>query len=266
MDPIATFHRLAPSALMPIRADRAALGTLPAAALQYCEAITSASAFGWYAFPPLTFHVQFDGRDFIWTHDDTEDWFPVRSEHIPDFEERFDGSAPEDMKGCAPPFLTSLPQPGILQIWSGVLVRTRPGWSILVRPPVNLAHSRDYDAYEGIVETDRWFYPLFINIRMTATDRPVCFDRTCPLLQAQPLKRETYDDRDLRSAAFLDGVESMNTQDWNDYRASVGAKGKEHMALPGRYARDVRKRASVGVRPEAQADHRCPFQALSPGE
>ena len=32
MVPIATFHRLAPDALMPMRADRSALGTLPSAA------------------------------------------------------------------------------------------------------------------------------------------------------------------------------------------------------------------------------------------
>lgn len=259
MTPIATFYRLAPDALMPMRADRSALGTIPAAALQYCEAITSASAFGWYAFPPLSFHVQFDGRDFIWTHDDAQSWFPVRSEHIPDFEECFDGSAPDDMKGFAPPFLTALAQPGILQIWSGVMIRTRPGWSILVRPPANIVRSRDYDPYEGIIETDRWFYPLFINIRIAAVDKPIFFDRNQPLLQAQPLKRDTYLEQELRSASFLDGIDALTPQDWNDYRTSLGARAKDPMMLPGRYARDARKRNSNSGANEGENNaSRCP--------
>lgn len=242
MIPIATFHRLAPACLMPMRADRSALGTLPTAALQYCEAITSASAFGWYAFPPIDFTVQWDGTDFIWTHDGADSWFPLKSTHLPEFDEWFDANAPEDLQGFAPPFLTALPQPGVLQVWSGVMVRTRPGWSMLIRPPANIARSRDYEPYEGIIETDRWFYPLFINIRIISADRPIVFSRHRPLLQAQPLMRETYDDEALRSAAFSDGVTSLTDQDWQDFRSSLAARAKDPMMAPGRYARDVRKR------------------------
>lgn len=254
MTPVATFHRLVPDALMPMRADRAALGTLPTAALQYCEAITSASAFGWYAFPPMDFHVQWDGSGFIWTHDDADSWFPVRSEHFLGFDEAFARKAPPDVQDLAPPFLTAIAQPGVLQVWTGVMVRTRPGWSLLVRPPANLARSRDYEPYEGIIETDRWFYPLFINLRVIAADRPIFFDRTRPLLQAQPLLRATYDDADLGTAAFADGIDSLSAQDWDDFRASIGTRAKDPMMRPGRYAADVRKRASREKCPHAHAD------------
>lgn len=247
MEPIATFHRLADSALMPMRADRSALGTIPAAALQYCEAITSASAFGWYAFPPIDFHVQWDGTGFIWTHDDGASWSPLRSTFLPGFDDQFDRNVPANLKGLAPPFLTSLPQPGVLQIWSGVLIRTRPGWSALIRPPANIARSRDYEPYEGIIETDRWFYPLFINVRIIAADRPIFFDRHKPLLQVQPLKRETYDDEALRTATFADGFEAMDDADWSDYLASIGPRANNPMLAPGRYAKDVRKRQSEHV-------------------
>ncbi len=244
MQPLAVFHRLVPDTIMPMRADRGALGTLPTAAMQYCEALTSASAFGWYAFPPMDFHVQYDGTNFLWTHDEADSWFPVRSEHFPGFSEAFDQDAPQDMHGFAPPFLTALPQPGVLQVWTGVMVRTRPGWSILVRPPANLARSRDYEPYEGIIETDRWFYPLFINIRVIASDRPIFFNRTHPLLQVQPLLRSTYDDAELRTATFVDGLCAFDETDWNDFRASLGARAKEPMMRPGRYATEVRKRSS----------------------
>lgn len=238
---------------MPMRADRAALGTLPVAALQYCEAITSASAFGWYAFPPLSFHVQWDGTNFIWTHDEGASWFPVRSEHLPNFADEFDASSPSDLVGLAPPMLTAIAQPGVLQIWTGVMMRTRAGWSALVRPPANLARSRDYEPYEGIIETDRWFYPLFTNVRMISADKPVFFDQHKPLLQVQPLRRETYDEATLRTAEFLDGLEAFTPRDWDDYRASLSERGKNPMMLPGRYAREVRKTSKAEG--DLQSDH-----------
>ena len=53
-----------------------------------------------------------------------------------------------------------------MQIWSGLIARTAPEWSLLVRSPVNLARSQGYEHYEGIIETDRWFGPLFTNVRL----------------------------------------------------------------------------------------------------
>jgi hypothetical protein len=246
MEPVVTFHRFIPQAMQPIRADRGALGTLPVAAFQFCEAVTQASAFGWYAFPPMDFMVEFDGARFVWTHEGEEDWFPVGSEHFPGFDAEFDAVAPEDMRGYAPPFLTALAQPGVLQVWTGIMIRTRPGWSSLIRPVANFARSHDYEPYEGIIETDRWFYPLFINLRMIKAS--AVFSRHTPLLQIQPLKRDTYDETTLKSAMFLGGLEGMNSKDWDDFRKSV----VERPMTVGRYARDVRKRNSLGL-PEAGA-------------
>lgn len=244
MEPIATFYRVADSAVMPMRADRGALGTLPTAAFQYCEAVTSASAFGWYAFPPINFHVQWDGAEFIWTDNDSADWFPLSSTHLPGFDGDFDRVAPAAVRGLAPPFLTAVPQPGVLQIWTGVLLRTRPGWSALVRPPANVARSRHYELYEGIIETDKMFYPLFINMRILSVDRPISFDRHKPLLQIQPLIRETYGDASLQSATFIDGLQALTEKDWCDLQTSLSPRATNPLLAPGRYARDVRKRQS----------------------
>ena len=51
-----------------------------------------------------------------------------------------------------------------------------------LRPPANLPRNLAYDLYEGIVETDRWFGPLFTNIRLVKTDRPVHFSTEIPLV------------------------------------------------------------------------------------
>ena len=66
--PLVTFFRLIPECRAPQRADRLAAGTMPTRAFRYCEAMTSASAFGWYVFPPMAFSLMWDGStDVIWT-------------------------------------------------------------------------------------------------------------------------------------------------------------------------------------------------------
>ncbi len=241
-----SFYRLLAEGREPIRADRSALGVLPTAAFQYCEAISVASAFGWYVFSPIDFHVEWDGTDFIWSRDNGASWSPITSVHFPGFPDLFDEKAPADVKGYAPAFLSTVLSgllPGVLQIWTGYMVRTRRDWSLLVRPPANLPRSHGYEPYEGIMETDRLFYPLFVNLRITATDRPIFFDSGRPLVQVQPLRRETYQESELRSAAFTNGLDDLGAADWDDYRKSVVDRTRDGMMRPGRYATSVRKRA-----------------------
>ncbi len=247
---VAAFYRVLPGATLPLRADRAALGVIPTAAFQYCEALTSASAFGWYVFPPMSFHLQFDGTDVIWTHEGAEGWFPLGSEVHAGFADLFDQAAPEDMRGFSPPFLAQTFTPGIVQVWSGLLVRTAPGWSSLIRPPANIARSQGFEAYEGIVETDRWFGPLFVNVRLTATDRPIAFSTDKPLLQLQPLLRDTYAEQHLRSFDVVDGLDRLSTEDWARFRETVIRPNQDPQRRVGRYAADVRKRPGRDAPPD----------------
>src|SRR5690348_4003087 len=61
--PIVHFYRLIDEARLPQRADRSAAGTLPTRAYRYCEAVTSASGFGWWIFPPTDLQFMWDGHD-----------------------------------------------------------------------------------------------------------------------------------------------------------------------------------------------------------
>ena len=76
---LVTFHRMIPTARMPQRADRSAAGSLPTRAFRYCEAATSAAAFGYYLFPPIGFSVQWDGYDIMWTFEGAGDWLPLNA-------------------------------------------------------------------------------------------------------------------------------------------------------------------------------------------
>jgi hypothetical protein len=241
-EPIVQFFRLIPTCPPPQRGDRAAGGTLPTRAFRYCDPITSASAFGWYVFPPITFSLLFDGTDVIWTYEGSEGWFPLSSAQFPDFATYFDSKAPADIRGFSPPFLTAFMEPGIVQVWSGLFARTAPGWSLLIRPVPNLPRSQGYDLYEGIVETDHWFGPLFTNLRLTRTDVPIEFKAGLPLFHAQPVQRSLYEGSALNSIGFVGEIDDWTASDWDRYRDTVVAPNTVKTRTPGQHAVKLRRR------------------------
>src|SRR4051794_9182853 len=104
--PLARFYRLISAGRAPQRADRAAAGTLPTRAFRFCEAVTSASSFGWYVFPPIGFSLYWEGgSDILWTYEGAPDWYPLKTAQFPGFVDRFDAAVPLDVKGFSPPFL-----------------------------------------------------------------------------------------------------------------------------------------------------------------
>jgi hypothetical protein len=243
---LVTFHRLIPTARMPQRADRSAAGSLPTRAFRYCEAATSAAAFGYYLFPPIGFSVQWDGHDILWTFEGAGEWLPLNSSvQFPGFRDRFDALAPEEIKDFSPPFLSPLQEPGLLQIWTGLVVRTAPGWSLLVRSPANLPRSGGWDAYEGIVETDHWFGPLITNVRLTKTNVPIDFKPDYPLLQVQPIPRYVYEDQTLNNYEIVPELAQFAPEDWDDYYDTVVRPNSQVVRPRGQYAAAARKRRSA---------------------
>jgi hypothetical protein len=248
--PLLKLHRLIEQARPPQRADRAAAGTLPTRAYRYCDAVTSATGFGWWVFPPMDLQLIWDGNEIFWYFDGAPDWIPLSpAAQFPNFSRAFDRAAPADLQGCAPPFLTALPEPGTLQIWTGLMARTAPGWSLLVRPPANLAGPGGYNLYEGIVETDRWFGPLITNLRLTRTHKPIHLKADFPLLQVQPLPRQAYAEATLSAGAVVPDMSGMDAQDWDAYHSTIVAPAEDRNRPFGAYAVASRKRRQGG----------CPF-------
>ena len=237
-----TFHRFIPTARYPMRADRSAAGSLPTRAFRYCEPATSASAFGYYVFPPTSFSVIWDGHDITWTFEGAGQWMPLKAAQFPGFRDQFDAIAPPEIREFSPPFLGALQEPGLMQLWTGLVVRTAPGWSALVRPPANIPRPGGYELFEGIVETDRWFGPLIINLRLTRTDTPIDFRDDFPLLQIQPLPRAAYDDATLNDYELVPDLHGLRPEDWDAYYDTVVRPNSQENRPRGQYAAAARKR------------------------
>jgi hypothetical protein len=249
-EPRLRFHRLIATARPPQRADRAAAGTLPTRAYRYCDAVTSAAGYGWWVFAPMDLQLIWDGHDIFWYFDGAPDWMKLSpAAQFPNFAEAFDAAAPAALRGCAPPFLTVLPEAGTVQIWTGLMASTAPNWSLLIRPPANLPLPGGYGLYEGIVETDTWFGPLFTNLRLTRTHKPIHLRADFPLLQVQPLPREAYAEPTLNATEIVPDMSGMREQDWGAYHASIAGPAEDPERPFGAYAVAARRRRQ-GV---------CPF-------
>ena len=264
MPSVVTFHKASPAATSPLRGDKAALGTLPTAAYQYCEPVRTASSFGWYIFPPSDIRLLWNGVDLYYAVEG--EWCELNSVALSDeFVQHWDDNAPEDLKGHWPPFMTALFVQGMVQIWSGLLISTAPGWSVIIGPPPNLPQTRHFSCFEGVVETDTFRpAPLFINLKLHATDREISIPRDKPLFFVRPVRRECYSEATLTHTELgLDaqgaGAPGMSAADWDGYRGTVRkiATPVEDYQ-PGRYAVERRKRAKreSQAKPESQSNPR----------
>jgi hypothetical protein len=236
------FHRLIPSARLPQRADRSAAGSLPTRAFRYCEPVATASGFGYYVFPPINFSLMWNGHSFTWTYEGAGEWMPLHAAQFPQFAPYFDERVPEEIRGFSPPFLGALQEPGLIQMWTGIVARTAPGWSLLVRPCANLPRSQPVELFEGIIETDRWFGPLITNFRVTQTNVPVEFRADYPLLQVQPLPREALDEAGLNDYELVGDITQLEPEDLDDFYDTVVRPNVAEIRPRGQYAAAARKR------------------------
>ena len=105
--------------------------------------------------------------------------------------------------------------------------------------------------YEGIVETDRWFGPLFTNLRFTRTGSPVRLRADFPLAQVQPLPRVAYADVTLASFDITADIAGLQMSDWADYEATIAKPNENPDRSFGAYATTARRRSKGN----------CPFQS-----
>ena len=244
------FFRMIPSAPQPIAADGSAAGTLPVRAFRYCEPIRLASSIGWYVFPPIDFSVVWNGVTIEWKCEGFNQWLPLSAAQFPCFAKYFDSRCPEGIKGYSPPFISSVMNSGIFQLWSGLIARTSENWFLNVRPPINLPSTRHAHSFEGIIETDKWFGPLFTNFQITKTDVEIKFSRTEPMFLVHLIHRSMLPRANSQSFEFSD-LEEFSDADWDGYRRTIVDRVGEKRVI-GSYAtasRKIRKAQSAPVQP-----------------
>lgn len=184
---------------------------------KFCGPLNAASSTGWYLFPPVDLYLNWDGHNFFALYEGLEDWTLIDRVYLPDYIAQFEAEAPEFAHPCAPSFLDVFPEAGVIQVWTGYVVRTQPGMSTWVRSPINIPHSAAYDVVEGIIETDWWFGAMIVNLRFRKTDTPVHLPRFTPLCQVFTVPRSVYDKSNNSDYVVESGISALSQEDWQEF-------------------------------------------------
>jgi hypothetical protein len=226
-----------------VGADASNPGTLSHRAFKHCEPFTAATSLGWLIYPPIDFDLRWDGQICLWKRAENKEWNVLRivvAEEIAAGFIRHAESLGIAFKG-AYPFLSAAPEPGVIQMWSGLVVKTAPGWATLVRSVVNRPNEGVIEVFDGLIETDWWTGPLLSVFRLVKTDISVEFRTKKPFAQIQLVNR------DARTAATLGQTATCTSLD--DWPLALRTEFDQQMIQskaeelrPGSYKRAVRSR------------------------
>lgn len=223
------------------RAEKGAAGTMPVAAFQFCEAMRKASSLGWYIYPPKDISLLFDGRETFY-HDEDQ-WYPLKSTNLEDdFRDHWRTIAPPGLTELDPPYLSELFVPGAIQIWSGYFVETAKDWCVHVGSIPNYDIRSSLSLYEGIVDTDVFRpWPLFINLRLLATNVEIFISKDKPLFQLQAIPNMAFESMkpDFSTTEAL--TSDCQSFDWDSAHNTIRDSSTSDARKPGAYATKIRK-------------------------
>ena len=232
--------RLHPQGVRICPAEKTLRGDASSAAMRWCGPFAHANSYGFWVFPPVDLDVV---------------WHGGRS-----FEHRFESlytdedagvvarlQAPDDRYRYAPrrkvEFGSTLES--VVSIWTGCIFQTPPGWSLMIRDPINIHASTIFRVQDAILETDWLAYDIWINLVFVQQEKWARIRRSDnwpPIAQLVPVPAAAYNDR----WSLADGPMERTTAEgcgiydrWQDYNYKKWTeKGQKD---PATYYRERRK-------------------------
>lgn len=178
-------------------ADRTLRGTANEVGSRFCGPFTHANRAGWWLFSPVDLDVTWrGGREFDCEMKST--YSNADGRLITFLADGEAGVSPAtwltDERGGRTKFTWGLVEPGVVQIWTGCIFETPPGWGLQVRSPINCGDP-SIRVMEAVLETDWLHYDIWLNVAFQRRNETVQFRRDGwpPLAQLVPLPRESYD-------------------------------------------------------------------------
>jgi hypothetical protein len=176
-------------------------GFLPGRAKSFCPPVTMASGFGYWLYPPYSFALKWDGLHSSWAFIDddgelTTDWKSLGGgvDIVSDKQRAFVDRV-ADLRGAdvaaltvpnGIPWLNADPRAQhLIELDFGVIARTSPGWSLLIRSVPNWPQ-RGVQLLDGIMETDWYRSTLGTILRIDEAGEHRIFQHL-PIACAQPV-------------------------------------------------------------------------------
>ena len=148
------------------------------------------------------------------------------------------------------PFINADPRaPFQMELTTGLIARTSPGWGILVRGLANWGHTRDHQVLDGFVETDWYRAYLPVILRLCTPGAEVRFYKRMPMAQpVRPAARGPAPGGRRRKRAPPAGIAEWPEDVWREF---VTSRAPRHQSeTRGTYASASRR---------AERNGRCPY-------
>jgi len=177
------------------KAEKTLAGTANAGGVKWCGPFTYANAAGWWLYPPIDIDILWrGGKEFehrLLLPWDNEEELLISSLLRP--EDQADIS--KFCLGGRTKFTWGAVEEGVVQMWTGCIFETPPGWGLHIRSPINCP-TQPYHIMEGILETDWLQYDIWTNLVFDRADEWVHLrrDQWPPLAHIVPIKRESYNE------------------------------------------------------------------------
>jgi hypothetical protein len=79
----------------------------------------------------------------------------------------------------------------VVQIWTGIIFETPPGWCLHIRSPINFERT-DFAIMEAVLETDWMQYDIWMNVIINEKNKPIAIRKDVPIAQIIPVRRESF--------------------------------------------------------------------------
>jgi len=158
--------------------------------VQWCGPYTNANSSGFWVYSPIEIDLTYDDNRFE-IHG-IEDYGPEDYEKVKGLIRQSDDSTLE--KWCFPGIgrtktTFGLVEKNVVQIWTGLIFETPPGWCLHIRSPVNFP-KEGFEIMEGILETDWMQYDIWINV--SCSPGRIRITKETPIAHIIPVRRETF--------------------------------------------------------------------------
>jgi hypothetical protein len=187
--------RLHPSSCRLVPAEKTLHETANRAGVRWCGPFTNANKAGWWVFPPVDVDIVWKGgRDFeyeVLTPYSDADFHLIRFLIRDDEDVEVDRWLPEEGRTK---FSWGLVEEGVVQIWTGCMLQTPPGWGLHIRSPINFPR-QPFHVMEAVLETDWLRYDIWLNIVFDEENvqARIRRDEWPPIAQLVPVPRESYE-------------------------------------------------------------------------
>jgi hypothetical protein len=192
--------RLHPQACRVIQAEKTLNNSAHKEGVKWCHPFSTVNRLGWWIFPPVDLDFSYNGTEFKYQL--LEDFNDADVELVHSNVKPEDEVSPEMWcpKGGRTKFSWGAVEPNVLQMWTGLILQTPPGWSLQIRSPIN-CNPQPFHVMEGILETDWMQYDIWLNIVVDRNNELIQFRKNGwpPIAQIVPVFREAYQDWNLQT-------------------------------------------------------------------